>query len=91
MKIIENNFPWLVAIVNNRLVEAKYTREKISCGINQGRIIKLSISKNDFIDGKQNFHDQLCYHYSLGLNFSEISEKFLNDIVSQLEIFIDNQ
>ena len=88
MEIIEQSNNWITAISNGRWIQAKIFDEGSEFGINDGRVSKLSISRNGMRDGKKNFFDQMAYNYDRGLDHHDdrnLPDELLNKIVAELE------
>ena len=77
MKIIEphSNTGWITVEIDGYEVEAKVYDNPSSFGINGGRVSKMVIRKQN----------KAIYNYDRGLDFSKVSEKLVNKIVSDLE------
>jgi len=76
---------WITCVINGRWIEAKVYDEPSTYGVNNGRVSKLSIAKTHNRDMSSNYIDQLDYNYDRGLDFSNLDEAFVNDIILQLE------
>ena len=87
MEMINDERPstnWVTAIVNGRWCQAKLFDVGSIHGINEGRVSKLAIGKTSSRDPSRDFFDQMDYNYDRGLDFSNLSDEFVNDIVRQL-------
>ena len=87
MKILKahNDRLWVTAVINNRWVQAKVYNEPSTFGINNGRISKLVVCKTDVRDPNENFFNQMDYNYDRGLDFDNLPDGLLSEIVSRLE------
>lgn len=90
MKIIHDRREmtgWIVAIIEDRWVEAKVYDLPSVYGINEGRISKLCIRKTNYYEDNRSFWDQIDYNYDRGLDFHKrtLSKEKLNKIIEALE------
>jgi len=76
---------WITCYVAGRWVQAKVFSEGSTYGINNGRVSKLSISKNNKRDAGKPFHPQMDYNYDRGLEFDNLPDGMLDKIVQELE------
>lgn len=88
MEVIKDERPnsnWVTAVVNGRWCQAKVYDVGSCFGINDGRVSKLVIGKTSTRDPSRNFFDQMDYNYDRGLDFSNLDDDFVNDVVRQFE------
>lgn len=76
---------WITAIIKDRWVQAKVYDVGSVYGVNNGRVSKLCIGKTDRRDPNKAFFDQMDFNYDRGLDFSNLSDEFVNEIVEELE------
>lgn len=88
MKILKDdreNSGWITAISCDRWIQAKVYDLPSVYGINNGRVSKLVIGKTDTRNPYRDFFDQMDYNYDRGLDFDELPEGVLEDVVDELE------
>jgi hypothetical protein len=87
MKVLKPHDPngWITAVIKDRWVQAKVYDTGSINGINNGRVSKLCIGKTDQRDPNKNFFDQMDFNYDRGLDFSNLSDDFIEEIVNELE------
>lgn len=76
---------WVRAVIAGRYVFAKVYDEPSIWGINDGRVSKLQILTESFWESDKPFFPQVQYNYSRGLDFDNLPEGLLLEIVTALE------
>jgi len=76
---------WITAVIAGRWVCAKVYGEPSCFGVNDGRVSKLSISKDGFRNPGLPFFEQMAYNYDRGLDFDELEPEILAEILKELE------
>lgn len=76
---------WITAIISGRWCQAKVYNLPSHFGINGGRVSKLCVGRSDRRDPKAPFFDQMDYNYDRGLDFDNLPEGVLSEIVAELE------
>lgn len=76
---------WVTCIIRNRWVEAKVFDEPSTFGINEGRVSKLCIAKGIDRDRTKDFFAQMDYNYDRGLDFDNLPDGVLNEVIGYLE------
>lgn len=76
---------WVTCIIHNRWVEAKVFDEPSTYGINGGRVSKLCIAKGIDRDRTKDFLTQMDYNYDRGLDFDNLPDGVLDEVVGYLE------
>lgn len=76
---------WITAIIEGHWVQAKVYDEPSTYGINDGRVSKLVIGKNDKRDPNRDFFEQMCFNYDRGLDFDNAPLGLVDKVVAELE------
>lgn len=87
MQIIEahDESGWVTAIIAGRWVQAKVYDQPSKFGVFNGRVSKLAIAKTAYRNSNANFFEQLDYHYDRGLDFDNLPEGVLKQVIAELE------
>lgn len=76
---------WITAIISGRWCQAKVYDKPSKFGINNGRVSKLAIGKINIVLKRLDFFNQIDYNYDRGLDFDDLPNGILDNIVRQLE------
>ena len=89
MKIISphNQYGWITCSIDDRWVQAKVYDTPSEFGVNHGRVSKLSIGKphNMITQDGEAFFNKIDYNYDRGLDFDNLPEGVLDNIIEKLE------
>lgn len=88
MRILEahDHYGWITAVISGRWVQAKVYDLPSTFGINDGRVSKLAIGKTQYRDADAaDFFEQMDFNYDRGLDFDNLPDGVLDEIVEALE------